>query len=108
MVLDLLVKLARLGCMDPTLVGDTAARPASLAAGFSVLHWDLSLGARKDIRTAAPDICVTGERASDSTGSGRKHLRALALPTECSTGIFSGGQPDRGFKHSSVSFIVWL
>ena len=45
-VLDLLVKLGRLGWMDPTLGGDTAASPAGLAAGISVLHCGLSLGAR--------------------------------------------------------------
>ena len=102
------MKLGRLGRMDPTLGGDTAASPAGLAAGLSVLHCDLSLGARRDIRTAAPDIYVAGERASDSTGAGGKHLRALVLTAACSAGIFSGGQPALGFKHSSVSFIVWL
>ena len=103
MVLDLLVKLGR---MDPMLGGDTAASPAGLAAGLSVLHCDLSLGARRDIRTVAPDSRVAGEIASDSTGAGRKRLRALALTAACSAGIFSGGQPALGFKHSSVSLIV--
>ena len=59
-VLDLLVKLGRLGRMDPTLGGDTAASPSGLAASLSVLHCDLSLGARRDIRTAAPNSCVAG------------------------------------------------
>ena len=59
-VLDLLVKLGRLGRMDTTLGGDTAASPAGLAAGLSVLHCDLSLGVRQDIRTAAPDSGVAG------------------------------------------------
>ena len=67
-VLDLLVKLGRLGRMDPTVGGDTAASPAGLASGLSILHCDLSLGARRDIRTAPPDSRVAGERASDSTG----------------------------------------
>ena len=84
------------------------ASPAGLAAGLSVLHCDMSLGARQDIRTAAPDSRVAGGRASDSTGAGRKRLRALVLSAACSAGIFSGGQPALGFKHSSVSFIVWL
>ena len=78
-VLDLLVKLGRLIRMDPTLGSDTAASPTGLAAGLSVLHCDMSLGARRDIRTAAPDSHMAGERASDSTGAGRKRLRALAL-----------------------------
>ena len=107
-VLDLLVKLGRMGRMDPTLGGDTAAIPAGLAAGLSVLHCDLSLGARRDIRTAAPESRVAGKRASDSTGAGRKRLRALVLTAACSVGIFSGGQLALGFKHSSVSLIVWL
>ena len=107
-VLDLLVKLGRLGRMDPTLGGDTAASPAGLDSGLSILRCDLSLGARRDIRTAAPDSRMAGEKASDSTGAGRKRLRALALTAACSAGIFSGGQPALGFKHSSVSFIVWL
>ena len=107
-VLNLLVKLGRLGRMDPTLGSDTAASPTGLSASLSVLHCDLSLGARQDIRTAAPDSHVAGERASDSTGAGRKLLRALALTAVCSAGIFSGRQPALGFKHSSVSFIVWL
>ena len=79
-VLDLLVKLGRLGRMDPTFGGNTAVSPAGLAAGLSVLHCNLSLGARRDIRTAAPDSRVTGDRASDSTGAGSKRLRALRLP----------------------------
>ena len=108
MVLDLLVKLGRMGRMDPTLGGDTAASPDGLAAGLSVLHCNLSLGTRLDTRTAAPDSRVAGERASDSTGDGRKRLRALALTAACSAGIFNGGHPALGFKHSSVSFIVWL
>ena len=107
-VLDLLVKLGRLGRMDPTLDGDTAAIPSGLAANLSVLHCDTSLGARRDIRTAAPYSRVAGSRASDSTGAGSKRLRALALTAACIAGIFSGGQPALGFKHSSVSFIVWL
>ena len=59
-VLDLLVKLGRMGRMDTTLGGDTAAIPAGLAAGLSVLHCDLSLGARQDIRTAAPKVAWMG------------------------------------------------
>ena len=101
---DLLVKLGRLGRIDPTLGGDTAASPAGLAAGLC----DLSLGARQDIRTAAPDSHMAGERASDSTGADGKRLRALALTAACSTGIFSGGHLVLGFKHSSESLIVWL
>ena len=69
MVLDLLVKLGRMGRMDPMLGGDTAASPAGLAAGLSVHHCDLSLGARRDIRTSVPDSCVAGEITSDSTGA---------------------------------------
>ena len=107
-VLDLLVKLGRLGRMDHTLGGDTAARPAGLAAGLSVLHCNLSLGARQDIRTAAPDCRVAGERASDSTEAGRKRLRVLVLIAAYSAGLFSGGQLALRFKHISVSFIVWL
>ena len=45
-VLDLLVKLDRLVRMNPTLGDDTAASPTGLAAGLSVLHCNLSLGAR--------------------------------------------------------------
>ena len=60
--LDLLVKLGRLGRMDSTLGGNIAARPAGLAAGLSVLHCDMSLGARQDIRNAAPDSRMAGER----------------------------------------------
>ena len=45
-VLGLIVKLGRRGRMDPTLGGNTAASPAGLAAGLSLLHCDLSLGAR--------------------------------------------------------------
>ena len=62
-VLDLLVKLGRLGSIDTTLGGDTAASPAGLAAGLSVLHCDLSRGVRIDIRSAAPDSHVAGKRA---------------------------------------------
>ena len=87
-VLNLLVKLGRLVRMDPTLGSDTAASPAGHAAGLRGLHCNLSLGARRDIRTAAPDSPVAGERASDSTGAGRKRLRALALTVVCSAGIF--------------------
>ena len=107
-ILDLLVKLGRLVRMDPTLGGDTVASPAGLSDGLSILHRNLILGARHDIRTAAPDSRVARERASDSTGADRKHLRALALTAACSAGIFSGGKPALGFKHRSVSFIVWL
>ena len=92
-VLDLLVKLGRLGRMDPTLGGDTAASPAGLAASLSILHCNLSLGARQDIRTADPDIHVAGERASDSTGDVRKRLSALALTVACCAGTFSREQP---------------
>ena len=108
MVLDLIVKLGRLGRMDPTLGGNTVASPAGLAVGLSIRHCNLSLGARRDIRTAAPDSRVAGERYSDSAGAGRKRLRALELAAACSTGIFSGGQLALGFKHSSVRFIVLL
>ena len=107
-VLDLLVKLGILGRMGPTLCGDTAAIPSGLVASLSLLRCNLSLGARRDIRTMPLDSRVTEEIASDSTGAGRERLRALALTAACSAGIFSGGQPALGFKHSSVSFIVWL
>ena len=83
------MKFGRLGRMDTTLGGDTAASPSGLADGLSVLHCDLSLGARRDIRTAAPESCVAGERASDSNGAGRKRLRAFALTAACSADIFS-------------------
>ena len=86
----------------------TEAGSKASGAGRSVLHYNLSLGARRDIRTAAPDSHVAGERASDSTGDSRKRLIALALTAACSAGIFSGGQTALGFKHRSVSFIVWL
>ena len=107
-VLDLLVKLGRLGWMDPTLCGNTAVSPDRLAADLSLLHCNLSLGARQDIRTAPPASHVAVERASDSTGAGKKRLRALALTAACSAGIFSGRQTALGFKHSSVRLIVWL